>query len=436
MKKLLTSALALTLTVGVLAGCGTGNQTMAGDSAGGKATSKAEVLEFYHGYFHDQATWAPAAVMREIYDEFAKQHANESVTFKPIAVENKKDIMKNKVSGGAFPDIIDLAGSPLSQAAVTQGLIYDVKPYIESEGLRNQVGINYSQNDRDGKIYTIHDQLLTMGLWYNPNILKEASAAAPDTWKTWDDFGTAMRAVRKYGAANGIYAYGAGEGSTRIFNAILALSEDGKAMLNGDLTADMVKSKTFSNAFKAVATLDQENGSQNTSITANDFTADFNSQKSSIFFNGVWAAGGFGENANFQPAIFPGNVALSSAGSGITIANNMSEGKTKLALEFLKYMTSESVQKRIFLEVGANPCNSTLNLEELAKESGNSATILLAKACHQANTAQTVVPTMDAVWGSDVNDMITTKLQECAVVGSDINAKLTELQTELIAVLG
>lgn len=434
------SALALALT-----GCG-GAASSAATSAASEATSTAsstaaaatgekETLEFYHGYFHDEATWAPAAIMREIYDDFAAQHADGDVVFKPIPVENKEDIMKNMVSGGKFPDMIDLAGSAMSAGAVAQGLVYDMKPYLDQEKLQDQIGINYTQNEKDGAIYTVHDQLLTIGYWYNEQIMKDAGATMPDTWATWDDFSTAMGAVRTYGAANGIYAYGAGQGSSRIFNAMLALSDEGKAMLEGELTPDMVKSETFASAFKAVAAMDQENGSQNTSNTANDFSADFNEQKSSVFFNGVWAAGGFGEETNFQPAVFPGDVALSSAGAGFCIASGMSEAKTQLALEFVKYMTSEEVQTRIFAEVGANPCNTKLDLAALAAASGNASTELLAKACSQANSAATIVPTMDAVWGSDVNDIISTKLQECAVSGTDIEAKAAEMQDELVAIL-
>lgn len=443
MKKLLAAISALTLSIGLLASCSSaqgGSDTASTTSANAKpdatttvaATGEKEVLEFYHGYFHAKEEWAPAATMREIYDEFAAQNAGGPVEFKPIPVENGKDIMNNKVSGGSFPDVIDLAGTALSQAAISQKLVYDMKPYIETEKLQDAVGLNYTQNVVDGAIYTVHDQLLTIGLWYNEKILKDTGAALPDTWKTWDDFGKAMATVRDAGKADGIYAYGAGQGSTRCFNAALALSEDGKKMLVGELTPDMINSATFADAFTTVAALDQANGSQNTSNTANDFAADFNAQKSGIFFNGVWAAGGFGEQANFQPAIYPGNVALASAGSGICIADGMSEAKTKLALDFMKYMTSEAVQKRIFSEVGANPCNNTLDLAALATDP---ATKLLAKACAQANSAGIVVPTIDAVWGVDVNDIISAKFQESAVTGTDIKAKLAEVQKELIAVL-
>ena len=64
----------------------------------------------------------------------------------------------------------------------------------------------------------------------------------------------------------------------------------------------------------------------------------------------------------------------------------MSEEKTELALEFIKYMTSKEVQEKIFTEVQANPCNTTVDLNALAETSGDAATIKLAEACSQDRT--------------------------------------------------
>ncbi|MEG0649907.1 MAG: extracellular solute-binding protein [Oscillospiraceae bacterium] len=437
MKKVLSVVLATTLALGVFAGCGKAqtpptNSAAPSSKAESATPAKKEVLEFYHGYFQEESAWAPAKAMRDIYDEFAKQHADGPVEFKAIPLENRKDMIASKVSGGAFPDMIDLAGESV-KAAIAQNLVLDLKPYIDSENLKDATGVNYVQNDVDGKIYTVRDQLATMGFWYNGKIFADAGAATPETWKSWDDFGKAMDKVRTYGKGKDIYAYGSAQ--NRLFNAMLALDEEGKKMINDpELTVDMINSEAFATAFKDAAKFDATNGSENTAISANDFSADFNSQKSAVFFNGVWAAGGFGEDsANVQPAIFPGSVALSAAGTGISIAAGMSEEKTKLAQEFLKYMLSEEVQGKIFTLVGANPCNPTVDIEKLAASSDNDATKLLAKACAQANSAKIIVSFFG--WGGDVDDILAAKFRECTVAGADINAKFEDLKKELIAVV-
>lgn len=438
MKKLLAMLLSVVLVVSLCVGCGVpapasskpASTPAATPSSTPAANGDKEVLEFYHGYFHEESAWAPAKAMRDIYDEFAKQHADGSVEFKAIPVENKEDVMNNKVSGASFPDLIDLAGSSLSLSAISQNLVYDLKPYIDQENLKDAVGINYTQNDVDGKIYTVHDQLLTIGYWYNQKLLQDAGATMPDTWKTWDDFSKATKALRD----KGIAPYSAGQGSYRAINAMLGLTEAGRKVMSGPLTEEAINSKEFEEAFKTVAKIDQENGA----YAVPDFTAsmgDFNAKKTALHFNGVWAAGGFKDDADFQPAIFPGGVSLSSAGGGLCVAAGMSEAKTQLALEFIKYMTSAEVQSKIFTLVGANPCNSTLDLNAIAKESGDSAAILLAKACSMANEATYVVGETQNVWGADVNTILMNKLSEVTVSSADVNAKFDELKKEILAVI-
>ncbi|MDS8949633.1 carbohydrate ABC transporter substrate-binding protein, partial [Streptococcus pneumoniae] len=76
---------------------------------------------------------------------------------------------------------------------------------------------------------------------------------------------------------------------------------------------------------------------------ANAYSKDFQEGKSAVFFNGVWASGEMSKNPSLAPGIYSAGVAISSSGGGITISSKMSEAKQKLALEFLKYMTSDDV---------------------------------------------------------------------------------------------
>ena len=163
MKKKMVSVL-LVAAMGTTALVGFGTTAYADD----------DVLEFYHGYYQDESEWAAAQVMRDIYDEFAKEHADGSVTFKPIAVENRDDIVSAQVAGGSFPDLVDVGGGGVPQAALSQDLVYDLKPYIDENGLQDAVGLNYTQHDMDGHIYAVHDQIESRGLWYNSDIFEKA----------------------------------------------------------------------------------------------------------------------------------------------------------------------------------------------------------------------------------------------------------------------
>ena len=367
-----------------------------------------DTLEFYHGYYHDESEWPAAKVMRDIYDEFAKTHADGEVKFEPIAVENRDEIVSAEVAGGNFPDMVD-CGLPLSLAAISQGLVLDLKPYIDENNLQDAVGLNYTQNDVDGHIYTVHDQLESRGLWYNTEVFEQAGITAEEAFKDWESFGAAMDKVHELGGD--IYGYAAGQGSRYIINAVLA---------------------------STAAKLDQANGSDHTTEDVGNLMDDFNKNgKAAVLFNGVWNASGIdaGLADKIESQIFPGNVSVVTAGSGHSISANLSEAETELALEFLAYMVSPEVQAKIFTGVQANPCNTTLDLKALAEESGDPITQKLAEACTQVNSAETVVTDLNYVWGSDVGSAIINALMESAVEGTDIDARFEQLKQELTALV-
>ncbi len=398
------------------------------------SAAEEEVLEFYHGYYHDESEWPAAKVMRDLYDEFAAAHADGDVTFKPIAVENRDEIVSAQVAGGSFPDLVD-CGTAVPQAAISQELVLDLKPYIDENNLQDAVGLNYTQNDIDGKIYSVHDQIESRGIWYNAKLLEAAGVAAEDL-ATWDGFTKAMESIR--GLDDGSYGYIAGQGSMFMMNAILASTEEGKAILEAEFTPETVESPVFAEAFKTVAALDQANGSEHTTEDNGNMMDDFNKNgKAGVLFNGVWNASGIGEDLAdvIEPAVFPGNVAIATAGAGLTVSSGMSEAKTQLALEFIEYMTSEEVQSKIFTGVQANPCNTTVDLNKLAEEGGDAITMKLAEACAQVNDAETIVKDMKYDWGADVGTAIINALMECAVSDADIDARFEQLQKELIALV-
>ena len=452
MKKILSILLATLFAVTLLAGCGGSKQPAptAPPAAESKTETKtettqnaapeappapaAETLDFYHAYYHDVETWPVAAVMRDIYQNFADAHAGEACTFNPIAVENVLEIATNEVAGGSFPNMVDLAGNEVPLAAIAQNLVIDLKPFIDAQGLESKVGINYTMNNVDGKIYSVHDQLETLGLWYNADIYEAAGAATPDQWKNYEDMAAAMDAIRA-GGGDGVYAYSAGQGSIRLFNTYIGVADPEAAA--SALTPDFVKSDVFASAFKTVAAMDQANGSANAQDNVGNFGGDFNTGKCATFLNGVWAAGGFGgATGTIKAGVYPGSASLSSPGGGLTIASGLTPAQEALALEFVKYMTSDEVQERIFLEVNANPCNTDIDLTALAASSDSDTVRLLAEACTLANSAEHIMKTTGSVWGEDVNNAIVNKLIECSVEGVDIDAKCADLQAEIIALIG
>ncbi len=444
MKKRLVSVLLVTaIGMGLLAGCGakqSGDKTKSADvtksGEGTKSGSAEAVLEFYHGYFQAESEWPAAKAMRDIYDEFGKTHAKGNIKFKPIAVENRDELVSAQVAGGKFPDIVDVGGDGVPQAAIAQGLVYDLKPYIDKNNLKDAVGLNYTQQDQDGHIYSVHDQIESRGLWYNAKLFEKAGLTK-DVFADWKAFSEGMGKIRDLKDES--YGYIAGQGSSYVLNTMLAATENGRKMINSKLTAETIQSEEFAAAFKEVAKMDQENGSKHTTDDIGNLMAEFNTNgKVGVLFNGVWNASGIDASLKdaIEPTLFPGDIAIASAGGGIAISNKMSEEKTALALEFVKYMTSPEVQEKIFTQVQAHPCNVKVDLNALAEKSGDVATKKLAIACDQVNKAKTIVIDFNYTWGGDVDKAIINALMECAVSGADINARFEQLQKELLAMIG
>ena len=450
MKRVFALLLALAMLCALMVGCAkqetpaaepstndpAAAETTTDETPAADAPAEQEVLEFYHAYWHDEATWYPAVVMREIYQEFADAHADGPVRFEPIAIEDLTGLYSSELASGRVPDMMDCAGSVKLEGAIAQNLLMDLKPYIDENGLEAQVGANYEQNQVDGKIYTVSIGLASIGMWVNTDVLEATGATMPEEWTTWEAFADAMETVRVNGEAMGYYSYGSGQGSIRMFNAALAATPAGAEMLKGPLTADAINSEEFADAFRTVATLDQQNGSANSSVNANDFAADFNNGLSAVFINGVWGASQFAGSDNFVSCIYPNSVAISSANTGLYVANDLSDAQKELALEFIKYMTSEEVQSRYFLETSSNPINENVDIQKLAQESGDPTALKLAEACDKCNKADTIVLAIDVCWGTDVGGALQNKFAECAVAGTDIEAKLAELQAELTALIG
>ena len=264
---------------------GSSNGTTALVGFGTTAYADDDVLEFYHGYYQDESEWAAAQVMRDIYDEFAKEHADGSVTFKPIAVENRDDIVSAQVAGGSFPDLVDVGGGGVPQAALSQDLVYDLKPYIDENGLQDAVGLNYTQHDMDGHIYAVHDQIESRGLWYNSDIFEKAGITE-EAFADWDSFGEAMEKIRALD--EDVYGYIAGQGSSYIVNTVMASTDEGKKMLESELTEDTINSEEFAAAFKTAANLDQANGSEHTTDDNGNLMAEFNTKVRLVFFSMVY----------------------------------------------------------------------------------------------------------------------------------------------------
>lgn len=426
MKKILATVLAVALCLGCFGGCG-------------KNKEDESVLKFYHGYFQAEAVWAPAKAMRDIYREFQLMHIDDEVTFEPIALTSEtaiEDMMRNEVAGGDFPEMIDLAGISVPPNAMATNVVYDLKPALDADPeFKENVGINYEQNLENGKIYTIHDQLLVRGLWYNKSSFSThpSQPKLPQNAANVTEFSTEMDKFR----ANGGLAYQ--PFNTMQLWAELGLTDTGIALMTKPLTTEIVNSAAFDEferAFKAVAAELRKNGSKNYLHNLDNFQ----NGSAPVYMQGVWGAGSFDASKpsfnDIMPGLYPGNVVLVSAGGGLAVSNQISDAKKALAVEFIKYMVSDEVQERIFREVLAMPCNPNVDFDKAAEGTTKTAVTYLRDACKLARAETTREVPGGVKWGSDISRAVDDALKGCMDSRYDIDTQWSNLKRDILGLIG
>ncbi|WMJ22736.1 extracellular solute-binding protein [Paludicola sp. MB14-C6] len=417
-----------------MTGCGDKQPSSSKTNSG---TTEKPVIEFYHGYFQSKEEWPTAAVMRDIYDKFAKDNADK-FTFKVNVVETGGEGIQTKclqeVANGSFPDMVDLGGYNCIPAAVAAKAVLDLKPYIDKDSsFKANVGVNYEQNQINRGIYSIKEQIESIGFWYNEELFQKAQADTPDKWKTWDDFDKAVDKLKGCKEVESPFTLAQGWPTNLLLTGNLMNSAEGRKLMSSPVP------DFTNNAFKD--TLNFITNSALKKVNSANFTPDddtyrqnFINGKSAMLFNGVWDASSFDAKATkFKPAIFPTSeagkkAAIVSAGAGLTISSKLSDAQKEACVAFVKYMTSEEVAKRIFTEGLAMPSSSTFDYSKYLNDS-NVGIKNLAAACQLVQSADYKVKAIGATWGGDVEAAITGKYAQLKDGSKTTDQVINELKS-------
>lgn len=386
-----------------------------------EAPSGLPEITFYHGWFQDD--WQPAIEMRAMYEEFAQAHKDEFI-FNAIALDTGNQGVYDKciqeIALGRFPDIVDLAGMNAIPAASAANLIVDLKPYIDADPeFKKGIGVNYEQNEIDGKIYTVRDQLETIGFWYNEDLFKKANAPLPETWKAWEDFDKAVDALIKSPAVATPFSMNQDWPTTIILSGYLLGSEGGRKMANSVPTTFDTPAFRQALDFLRNSVLGKVTNEYFTAADSERYREDFFNGKSAMLFNGVWESGSFtGDMAIdpsvIKPAVFPTQesgktAAIVSASPGFAISNKLDKAKLDACIEFVKYMTSEATAAKIFEKAQAMPPSTSIDYDKYINGNYDAAVKGLAAACKAAMSADYQAKTAGATWGEDITGTIAGK---------------------------
>lgn len=347
--------------------------------------------------------------MRAIYEEFDRQNSDIKLNYisysdNAVAVDHAIDML----AVGDQPDIVSTNGfSKYLEYAVMTDEAMNLMPYIkEDESWQSQIhpAVFEVWQTKDGRLYTMPDALEIAGYWYNEEYLRQAGVTDESgnvvLPKTWDEFMDMILKVQRW------------IDKKQIELPIFVLEEDQLmgsyflARLAGEneegLSAAMNEEVSLSSELLETVVFSIEE-LKKFSIEANnieDARQRFLEGKSVIYFGGVWEAAEFIKSP-YKDVIgysnYPSYNGLSlgylSASSGYVIAKQESERKADACIRFLKYISSEEVQKRIVLTTSQAPVNINISLEEIQESNS-----LLGESLRIAYSADIHIPTIHSVW--------------------------------------
>jgi len=426
----------LVLSLGLLGGCGSAEEPASSEEVAQSKESEPSVAEtkeeevaeggelltitFYHGYFQDD--WQPAVEMRAMYEEFAQANKEEFI-FDAIALDTGNQGVYDKciqeLALGQFPDMVDVSGMNIIPSAVEAGMALDLKPYIDEDpDFKAGIGVNYEQNMLDGSIYTVRDQLETIGFWYNEDLFSKAGADTPDKWSTWADFDVAVDKLLASDEVETPFSMNQGWPTSILFSGYMLGSEEARTF------GSQVPTSFENDAFKGTvdfisnSVLGKIENDYFTAADADNYRQDFFTGKAAMLFNGVWESGSFGDveidPTVIKPAVFPTmeegkTAAIVSASPGFVINATLDDVKKEACVKFVKFMTSEEIANRIFEKAMAMPPSTAIDYAKYISGDYSVAIKSLAEACQVASAADYQSPTASSVWGADISGAIEGK---------------------------
>lgn len=342
--------------------------------------------------------------MRQIYKDFEKEHPEIKLNLMSMTSSNEViEKTKNMLSVGEVPDLIFTGGygkDSVYQFMEEKNKAVDLMPYLEEDPDFAECvapeSISYWQ--REGKLYTVSDVLLLGGgYWYNADLFAEAGIQQIP--KTWEEFLKVCEKIQDWSQAEGkqvIPVQITKENSAYLADALfLDISKETRdAMENHSI---VLKKKELFSVLETMKQVAQYGNSTGQNYGYRDEGSMFNSGNAAMYINGVWAGKLIDEKVNAQYAPFPGKdgstIASSSVCVGYIVGNTENQQTIDASVEFLKYMLSEKVQKKILLETGQMPSSPQIQLDAYKEQ--------ISRMCHAVEAirgADRMIEVPDNLW--------------------------------------
>ena len=388
MKKALALLLAALMVCAMFAGCSQQNTTpetpsntpseTPSNTPSETPTEGGEYIIKYPTHQIGSNSSAPAnASMVETFNEKYKGQYKIEVEEVP-GDQNYMDKMKTLIASKQMPAMVYADG--LVDAAFAQGLVTDLKPYLEedAEWAKNFTEIGLEFNTRDGVICAVPNEGQLIGYYYNKELFQKAGIEGPA--KTWDEFWAICEKLKAAGITPMSMQTGDGGWVTNLWLAnMIAAQDGGMEFMNGITKIDDFNvapfigglnevQKVFSNGY---TTKDAIGGMYENA--ANNFI----SGNTAMMANGTWMIGSFtdpnmGGSEEFLAkvgiALYPNDVYISSPGVGFMVTGQ-GDKEVEAGIAMIKHWTSKETQEKNLEVCGLLPASPIAEIPESLGES-------------------------------------------------------------------
>lgn len=317
-------------------------------------------------------------VFKEVIAEIQEQVKEDNIEIKVETIpgtDNYLSKMQVLISAEELPDIILPTGMNLMDLAYEADQLVSFTPYFEAdpewEERLSERGKEF--NTREGQVYGIPMERMTMGYFYNKEIFEEVGIKPAETW---EEFWSNCEAIKAAGytplsldTAEGAWYTG------QLLGAIVGTSgERGNQFMNMYQPEDynfpeMVSAVgDIQKAFLEYTTADAVGG--NWAPGASHFYQG----DSAMFMNGAWTIKDFydrntspeGFENNVGVAMYPERGMYDAAATGVLCGSKDKE-HADAAMKVIKLYTSPEVQMRFAMAGGTLPDSPEVEIDETMK---------------------------------------------------------------------
>lgn len=349
-KKFLSSLLAATLAVTMLAGCGTSTSTPATNDAGGTEAQTSTATEAKTGDATTLTVWAPFTgsdgdILRAIVDNYNNTNEdNIKVELDIMDNDTLQSKLPTAVSTGTGPSFV-LVGIEYLKQYKENNLIEDISDFWDKEGIDKS---NFYENVLaksyvGDTLYGVPMQYNLQYLYYNKDIFKAAGLdpeAPPTTLDELKDDAIACTDSSKK-------QYGLGLPTDYGYYCEY-LWANGGDVINADGTENLLNSKENADTLTWIQDLLNQ-GVSPKGLTAADADTMFQSGQLAMYTSGPWNINGLTQlGVNYGITAIPAGSdgAYSPEGGCSYMLTKGADDKTKEAVyKFMAYWLSDSTLK-------------------------------------------------------------------------------------------